>query len=344
MNTNSTENTAVREQTTPGYDLVDSLVHNEKLQEISMKMIGLQLDKYTIYNTLSSFYDSYMGNFIAEFSLDSLYGTTILRLLDKDYRDIAEKMMSGSIIRPVYETDKEVIGNIFKIVNEAISDVFIRRFDRIFKRFDIKLSTDNRPAAIVKLLDILNKNQIKNGIFNDTVFIGKYKSETNGLEIKMYQHVERLEIYHDMLVTSFPDIVSDISLLFSYFGELKGVTVRNTYGVNNKSFSPDYISKKTIDLYKHMSKSYTCLLRKSDVDEIINLVGKASKVSSHNLIVKTCLKLDNYFRGTADVIGYFDNSTYMTTYFVFVYAENGECVEIIPYTFPAIGNINKEEN
>lgn len=342
MNTNSTENTAVREQTTPGYDLVDSLVHNEKLQEISMKMIGLQLDKYTIYNTLSSFYDSYMGNFIAEFSLDSLYGTTILRLLNKDYRDIAEKMMSGSIIRPVYETDKEVIGNIFKIVNEAISDVFIRRFDRIFKRFNIKLSTDNRPAAIVKLLDILNKNQIKNGIFNDTVFIGKYKSETNGLEIKMYQHVERLEIYHDMLVTSFPDIVSDISLLFSYFGELKGVTVRNTYGVNNKSFSPDYISKKTIDLYKHMSKSYTCLLRKLDVDEIINLVGKASKVSSHNLIVKTCLKLDNYFRGTADVIGYFDNSTYMTTYFVFVYAENGKCVEIIPYTFPAIGNIDKE--
>lgn len=344
MNANSTENTAVREQTTPGYDLVDSLVHNKKLQEISMKMIGLQLDKYTIYNTLSSFYDSYMGNFIAEFSLDSLYGTTILRLLDKDYRDIAEKMMSGSIIRPVYETDKEVIGNIFKIVNEAISDVFIRRFDRIFKRFGIKLSTDNRPAAIVKLLDILNKNQIKNGIFNDTVFIDEYKSETNGLEIKMYQHVERLEIYHDMLITSFPDIVSDISLLFSYFGELKGVTVRNTYGVNNKSFSPDYISKKTIDLYKHMSKSYTCLLRKSDVDEIINLVVKASKVSSHNLIVKTCLKLDNYFRGTADVIGYFDNSTYMTTYFVFVYAENGECVEIIPYTFPAIGNINKEEN
>lgn len=343
MNTNSTENLQLW-QTTPGYDLVDSLVHNEKLQEISMKIIGLQLDKYTIYNTLSSFYGSYMGNFIAEFSLDSLYGTTILRLLDKGYRDIAEKMMSGSIIRPVYETDKEVIGNIFKIVNEAISDVFIQRFDRIFRRFDIKLSTDNRPAVIVKLLGILNKNQIRNGIFNDTVFIGKYKSETNGLEIKMYQHVERLEIYHDMLVTSFPDIVSDISLLFSYFGELKGVTIRNTYGVNNKSFSPDYISKKTIDLYKHMSKSHTCLLRKSDVGEIIDLVVKASKVSSHNLIVKTCLKLDNYFRGTADVIGYFDNSTYMTTYFVFIYAENGECVEIIPYTFPAIGNINNEED
>lgn len=344
MNTNSTENTAIREQTTPGYDLVDSLVHNENLQEISMKMIGLQLDKYTIYNTLTSFLTPYMGTFIEEVNLDSLYGTTILGLLDKDYRDIAEKMINGLIIRPVYETDKKVIGNIFKIVDDAISDLFIRRFDRIFSRLDTKLSTDNRPVVIVKLNEMLNKNQIKSIIFNDTISIGEYKSETNGLEIEMYEHVERLEIYHDMMVTSFPDIVSDISLLFSYFGELKGVTVRNTYGVNNKSFSPDYISKKTIDLYKHMSKSYTCLLRKSDVDDIINLVVNTSKVSSHNLIVKTCLKLDNYFRGTADVIGYFDNSTYMTTYFVFVYAENGECVEIIPYTFPAIGNINKEEN
>lgn len=344
MNTNSTENTAIREQTTPGYDLVDSLVHNENLQEISMKMIGLQLDKYTIYNTLTSFLTPYMGTFIEEVNLDSLYGTTILGLLDKDYRDIAEKMINGLIIRPVYETDKKVIGNIFKIVDDAISDLFIRRFDRIFSRLDTKLSTDNRPVVIVKLNEMLNKNQIKSIIFNDTISIGEYKSETNGLEIEMYEHVERLEIYHDMMVTSFPDIVSDISLLFSYFGELKGVTVRNTYGVNNKSFSPDYISKKTIDLYKHMSKSYTCLLRKSDVDDIINLVVNASKVSSHNLIVKTCLKLDNYFRGTADVIGYFDNSTYMTTYFVFVYAENGECVEIIPYAFPAIGNINKEEN
>lgn len=344
MTANSTENTAVCEQTTPGYDLVDSLVHNENLQEISMRMIGLQLDKYTIYNTLTSFLTPYMGTFIEEVNLDSLYGTTILGLLDKDYRDIAEKMINGLIIRPVYETDKKVIGNIFKIVDDAISDLFIRRFDRIFSRLDTKLSTDNRPAVIVKLNEMLNKNQIKSIIFNDTISIGEYKSETNGLEIEMYEHVERLEIYHDMMVTSFPDIVSDISLLFSYFGELKGVTVRNTYGVNNKSFSPDYISKKTIDLYKHMSKSYTCLLRKSDVDDIINLVVNASKVSSHNLIVKTCLKLDNYFRGTADVIGYFDNSTYMTTYFVFVYAENGECVEIIPYTFPAIGNINKEEN
>lgn len=342
MNANSTENTAIREQTTPVYDLVDSLVHNENLQEISMKMIGLQLDKYTIYNALRSF-DTYTGRFQEACTMDELYINTILGLLDKDYRDIAEKMINGLIIRPVYETDKKVIGNIFKIVDDAISDLFIRRFDRIFSRPDTKLSTENRPVVIVKLNEMLNKNQIKNNIFNDTISIGEYKSETNGLEIEMYEHVERLEIYRDMMVSSFPDIVSDISLLFSYSGELKGVTVRNTYGVNNKSFSPDYISKKTIDLYKNMS-TYACLLRKSDVDEIINLVVKASKVNSHNLIVKTCLKLDNYFRGTADFIGYFDNSTYMTTYFVFLYAKNGECVEIIPYTFPAIGNINKEEN
>ena len=305
-------------------------------------MIRMQLDKYTIYDALRSFV-TYMGNFIEECSLDSLYNNTILGLLDKDYRDIAEKMIGGLIIRPAYETDKKLIGDIFKFVDEGVTDLFIRRFDRIFSRLDTKLSTDNRPVVIVRLHEILDKNQIKNTIFNDTVSIGEYKSEMTGLEIEMYEHVERLKIFNNMIEDSFPDIASNISLLFSYFGELKGVTVRNTYGVNNKSFSPDIISKKTIDLYKHGSNPYACSLRKSDVDEIINLVVNAGKVSPHNLIVKTCLKLDNYLRGTADVIGYFNNSTYMTTYFVFVYAENGECVEIIPYTFPAIGNIDKED-
>ena len=37
MTANSTENTAVCEDATSGYDLLDSLIHNEKkLQEISM--------------------------------------------------------------------------------------------------------------------------------------------------------------------------------------------------------------------------------------------------------------------------------------------------------------------
>lgn len=42
MTANSTENTAVCEDAIPGYDLLDSLIHNEKLQEISMKRMGIR--------------------------------------------------------------------------------------------------------------------------------------------------------------------------------------------------------------------------------------------------------------------------------------------------------------